>query len=142
MVAGTIDVVCRLCAHMVRVSAKRAGETVACPACNGALRVPWPRPEAPSVLGRLLLETRRIPFFWQRVRVFEGGLALGGESVLWRDVVSIERIGRALHVFARGRRELVLDGKLLRLEETVEKILAAAAPFVSTRRARSDASAA
>jgi hypothetical protein len=136
MVPGTIDLVCSRCGHMVRVNAKRAGQHFSCPACDENLYIPQPHPPAPSSLGNLLFACRRFPFFWQRVRVFDGGLELARETVLWRDVVAIERSALSLHVFARGRRML-----LLRNREAIEKVLVASSPYIVTRTVEEVASA-
>ena len=129
MVPGTIDLVCQACGHMVRLNSKRAGTYSSCPACDANIFIPRPGPEAPATLGELVFQSRRFPFFWQRVRVFEGGLELAGESVLWREVVAIERTSRSLRVFARGRRTLVVS-----VAHTIEAIVAASSQYVTTRK--------
>jgi hypothetical protein len=128
MVPGTIDVFCQACAHMVRVNVKRAGTYSSCPACDANMFIPKPSPEAPKTLGQLRFASRRFPFFWQRVRVFEGGLELAGESILWREVVAIERTPRALHVFGRGRRTLVV-----KVQQAIEAIVSESSQYVTTR---------
>jgi hypothetical protein len=121
---------------MVRVNAKRAGQHFSCPACDANLYIPPPRPPAPPTLGNLLLVSRRFPFFWRRLRVFEGGLELAGETLLWRDVVALERSQRTLHVFARGRRTFVL-----RQRDAIDKVVLASSPYVPTRTVEELASA-